>query len=319
MNNRVTECLNIRYPLIQAPLYFLTCAELVAAVSNSGGLGTLGPHAGQDSLPNSRYMALDRMRDEIRKVKELTDNPFAVTLINGPDMSFWRPTAEMIVEEGVEVVLINEVLDMEIYDFFKRNRIRILYRALTPSIENSKEAEKLGADIIVATGFDEGGTVPSRVIGTFSIVPMIVDSVEIPVIAAGGIGDVRGVRAAMALGAEGVFAGSLFLTALENPADDKVKRLIIECNAEDLLLFRTLPAYYRTLPTDLSPKLAELDAQDTDRETMFKAMNGYHSLWQAMRLGNFEQGVVSTGTGISVIKSVRPAAEIIFDLMQDFK
>ncbi|MCS2154363.1 nitronate monooxygenase [Scandinavium goeteborgense] len=170
----------------------------------------------------------------------------------------------------------------------------------------------------MATGFDEGGTVPIRVIGTFSIVPMIVDCVKIPVIAAGGIGDVRGVRAAMALGAEGVFAGSLFLTALENPADEKVKRLIVESSAEDLLLFRTLPAYYRTLPTDLSPKLAELEAQDTDRETMFKAMNGYHSLWQAMRLGNFDQGIVSTGTGISVIKSARPAAEIVSDLMQDF-
>lgn len=317
--NRVTELLHIRYPLIQAPLYFLTNAELVAAVSNAGGLGTLGPHAGQDSLPDSRYTALDRMRQEIRKVKKLTENPFAVTLINGPDMSFWRPTAEMFVEEGVEVVLINEVLDAEIYDFFRRNRIKTLYRALTPTVVNSKEAEKLGADVIIATGFDEGGTVPTRVIGTFSIVPMIADSVNIPVIAAGGIGDVRGVRAAMALGAEGVFAGSLFLTALENPADEKVKRLIVKSCAEDLLLFRTLPAYYRTLPTDLSPKLAELEAQDTDRETMFEAMNGYHSLWQAMRLGNFDRGIVSTGTGISVIKSIRPAAEIVADLMQDFQ
>jgi enoyl-[acyl-carrier protein] reductase II len=156
------------------------------------------------------------------------------------------------------------------------------------------------------------------VIGTFSIVPMIVDSVNVPVIAAGGIGDVRGVRAALALGAEGVFAGSLFLTAVENPAADKVKRLIVDSTAEDLLLFRTLPAYYRTLPTDLSPTLAELDVQGTDRETMFKAMNGYHSLWQAMRLGNLDQGVVSTGTGISVIKSIRPAADIVADLMQDF-
>ena len=318
MNNRVIKVLNIRYPLIQAPLYFLTNAELVAAVSNAGGLGTLGPHAGQKDLPGSRYVALDRMRQEIRQVKMLTNNPFAATLINGPDMSFWRPTAEMLIEEGVEVVLINEVLDPEIYDFFKSHSIKILYRALTPSIANSKEAEKLGADIIIATGFDEGGTVPSRVIGTFSIVPMIVDSVNVPVIAAGGISDVRSVRAALALGAEGVFAGSLFLTAVENPAADKVKRLIVDSTAEDLLLFRTLPAYYRTLPTDLSPTLAELDAQSTDRETMFKAMNGYHSLWQAMRLGNLDQGIVSTGTGISVIKSIRPAEEIVADLMQDF-
>lgn len=192
MNNRVTQILNIRYPLIQAPLYFLTNAELVAAVSNAGGLGTLGPHAGQDSLPGSRWVALERMREEIRKVKKLTTKPFAATLINGPDMRFWRPTAGMLAEEGVEVVLINEVLDAEIYDFFKSRGIKILYRALTPTIANSKEAEKLGADIIIATGFDEGGTVPSRVIGTFSIVPMIADSVKVPVIAAGGIGDVRG-------------------------------------------------------------------------------------------------------------------------------
>ena len=318
MNNRVTQILNIRYPLIQAPLYFLTNAELVAAVSNAGGLGTLGPHAGQDSLPGARCGARERMREELRNVKKLTTKPFAATLINGPDMRFWRPTAEMLAEEGVEVVLINEVLDAEIYDFFKSRGIKILYRALTPTIANSKEAEKLGADIIIATGFDEGGTVPSRVIGTFSIVPMIADSVKVPVIAAGGIGDVRGVRAALALGAEGVFAGSLFLTAEENPAADKVKRLIVDSTAEDLLLFRTLPAYYRTLPTDLSPTLAELDAQGADRETLFKAMNGYHSLWQAMRLGNFDQGVVSTGTGISVIKSIRPAADIVADLMQDF-
>ncbi|UCZ75900.1 nitronate monooxygenase [Dickeya zeae] len=318
MNNRVTKILNIRYPIIQAPLYFLTNAELVAAVSNAGGLGTLGPHAGQESLPGSRYVALDRMREEIRKVKKMTNNPFAATVINGPDMSFWRPTAEMLAEEGVEVVLINEVLNAEVFDFFKSHNIKILYRALTPTIANSKEAEMLGADMIIATGFDEGGTVPTRVIGTFSIVPMIVDSVKVPVIAAGGIGDIRGVRAALALGAEGVYAGSLFLTAVENPAADKVKRLIVNSTAEDLLLFRTMPAYYRTLPTDLSPTLAELDAQGTDRETMFNAMNGYHSLWQAMRLGHFDKGVVSTGTGISVINSIRPAGEIISDLMRDF-
>lgn len=318
MNNRVTKILNIRYPLIQAPLYFLTNAELVAAVSNAGGLGTLGPHAGQESLPGSRYVALDRMREEIRKVKKLTSKPFAATVLNGPDMGFWRPTAEMLVEEGVEVVLINELLEAEIFDFLKSHGIKILYRALTPTVANSKEAERLGADIIIATGFDEGGTVPTRVIRTFSIVPMIADSVKVPVIAAGGIGDIRGVRAALALGAEGVYAGSLFLTAVENPAAEKVKRLIVDSTAEDLLLFRTLPAYYRTLPTDLTPALAELDAQGTDRDAMFKAMNGYHSLWQAMRLGNFDQGIVSTGTGISVIKSIRPAAEIVSDLMQDF-
>ncbi len=261
MKNRVTEILNIRFPIIQAPMYFLTDATFVAAVSDAGGLGIIGPNAGQDTLPESRFDALERMREQIRKTKRLTDKPFGATLINGPDMSFWRPTAEMFIDEKVEVVLINELLDPEIFHLLKQHRIKIIYRALTPDVANSQQAEKLGADIIVATGFDEGGTVPARIIGTFSIVPMIADSVKIPVLAAGGIGDVRGVRAALALGAEGVWIGSLFLTAQENPADEKVKQLIVASSAEDLLLFRTLPAYYRTLPTPLSPRLAELDEQ----------------------------------------------------------
>lgn len=318
MTTRITEILNIKYPLIQAPMYFLTNAEFVAAVSNAGGLGIIGPHSGQETLPDSRFVALERMRQEIRKTKNLTDKPFGATLINGPDMSFWRPTAEMFVEEGIEVVLINVLLDKEIFEFFQTHNIKTIYRALTPTIENSREAERLGADIIIATGFDEGGTVPTSVIGTFSIVPMIADSVGIPVLATGGIGDVRGVRASIALGAEGVSIGSLFLTSNENPANEKVKQLIVNSTAEDLMLFRTLPAYYRTLPTDLSPKLAELEAQDTDRETMFDAMNGYKTLWQGMRLGNFNKGIVSTGTGISMIKSIRPVADIVEELMQDF-
>lgn len=224
----------------------------------------------------------------------------------------------MFAEEGIEIVLINDVLDTEIFDFFKTHNIKTLYRALTPTVDNSREAERLGADIIIATGFDEGGTVPSRIIGTFSIVPMIADSVAIPVLATGGIGDVRGVRASIALGAEGVSIGSLLLASCENPADEKVKQLIVNSSAEDLFLFRTLPAFYRTLPTEMGSKLAELEEQEADRETMFDAMNGHHTLWQGMRLGNFDKGIVSTGTGISMIKSVRPVAEIVEELMQDF-
>ncbi|MDO5639180.1 MAG: nitronate monooxygenase [Neisseria sp.] len=318
MSNRITELLNIRYPLFQAPMYFLTNAELVAAVSNAGGLGIIGPNAGQAEPAKNRWDALEKMRAEIRKTKSLTDKPFAATLINGADMSFWQPTAEMLAEEGVPAVLINEVLDPEIFDFFKSHHIKTLYRALTPTIANSQQAERLGADIIIATGFDEGGTVPTRVIGTFSIVPMIADAVGIPVVATGGVGDVRGVRAALALGAEGVSVGSLFITAAECPADDKVKQLIVNSTAEDLILFRTLPAYYRTLPTENGQKLAAMEEEGASREALFAAMNGYHSLWQAMRLGNLDKGVVSVGTGISMIKAVRPAAEIVADLMRDF-
>ncbi|WP_198344809.1 NAD(P)H-dependent flavin oxidoreductase [Neisseria chenwenguii] len=287
-------------------------------MSNSGGLDIIGPNAGQDAPPKNRQDSLDKMRAEIRKTKSLTDKPFGATLINGPDLSFWRPTVQMLAEEGVSAVLINEVLDPEIFDFFKQHGIKTMYRALTPTVANSQEAERLGADMIIATSFDEGGTVPSRVIGTFTIVPMIADSVNIPVVATGGISDVRGVRASFALGAEGVYVGSGFIVADECPADEKVKQLIVNSTAEDLILFLTLPAYYRTLPTENGKKLAELEAQSASREEMFEAMDSYHSLWQGMRLGNSDKGVVSVGTGVSMIKAVRPASEIVADLMQDF-
>lgn len=318
LHSRIPKILGIKYPLIQAPMYYLTNAELVSAVSNAGGLGILGPHAGHDTPPTGRYDALERMKNEIRKTKSLTDKPFGVTLINGPDMSFWRPTAKMLAEESVGAVLINDVLDPEIFDFFKQTNIKILYRALTPTISNSQEAERLGADIIIATGFDEGGTVPSRVIGTFTIVPMIADSVAIPVVATGGITDIRGVHASFALGAEGVYIGTGFIVAQECPAHNDVKKLIVNSTAEDLILFRTLPAYYRTLPTENGKKLAELEAQGASRETMFEAMDGYHSLWQGMRLGNSDKGVVSVGTGVSMVHAVRPASEIVTDLMKYF-
>lgn len=144
---------------------------------------------------------------------------------------------------------------------------------------------------------------------------MISDSVNIPVLAADGINDVRSVRAALALGAEGVYCGSVFLTAQENPADEKVKQLIVDSTGEDLVMFRTLPAYYRSLPTGLTPKLLELDEQGTSRETLFAAMNSYRSMLEGMRLGNFDQGIVSTNTGIASIQSVRSTAEIMADLI----
>ena len=130
----------------------------------------------------------------------------------------------------------------------KSHQIKIIYRPLTPTIENAKEAESFGADIYVATGFDEGGTVPERVIGTFSIVPMIADAIDIPVVAAGGIGDYRTVNAAFALGAEGVFAGSLFIATTENPAAENVKQKL---SIQMLQIYYYLELYQHT--TDRYP------------------------------------------------------------------
>lgn len=318
MNNRICEILNIEKPIVQGPMSWITNAEFVAAVSNAGGLGFLGPNAGQVDTTRSPEISTERMRTEIQKIKSLTNKPFGIPVLINSDLAYTWPLMETIIEEKVPVVLVNGVLDERIFKPLKENNIKIVYRPLTPTIEDAKAAEKFGADVYVATGFDEGGTVPEQVIGTFSIVPMIADAIAIPVLAAGGIGDVRGVRAAFALGAEGVFAGRVFIPTKENPAAENVKQMIVDATAEDLLMFRTLPAYYRSLPTKLANKLVEMDKQGASREETAKTMVGSIGMRIGMLEGNTDDGYISVGTGITLIKEIRTVKEVVDTLMQDF-
>jgi len=319
--NRITEILGIKYPIIQGAMSWVTNAEFVAAVSNAGGLGMLGPHAGQKTNPKSLDEITDRLRGEIRKVKQLTSKPFAVPVMLSNDLTTVDVIADLLIEEGVKVVLINGI---EGYEFeplirkFKSHHIKIIYRALNPSIENAKYAEKIGADILVATGFDEGGTVPDKIIGTFSIIPMISDAVNIPVMAAGGIADVRAVRASFALGAEGVFAGTVFIATEENPAAENVKQLIVDHTASDLLIFRTNPAYYRSIPTPYSRELLEMDERGDSRDEIANKMYGEQGLKVGMLDGDINKGYITVGNGISYIKNIRPVKEVVEELMYDF-
>lgn len=202
------------------------------------------------------------------------------------------------------------------------NYIKIVVRSWQPSIADAQKVQEQGADIYVATGFDEGGTLPGAVIGTFSIIPMIADAVDIPVACAGGVGDIRTVRAAFALGAEAVFVGSRFIPTVENPTAQNAKELIVNSTAEDLALFRVAPAYYRSLPTQLRDKLVENDFTKNLQDT-FEAngalMGGTSGMRLGMLEGNLEKGYSSVGTGISSIHSIQTVQEVVDELMADFK
>jgi len=316
--NRITEILGIKYPIIQGAMSWVTNAEFVAAVSNAGGLGMLGPHAGQKTNPKSFEEITDRLRKEIWKVKELTDQPFAVPVVLSNDLSDIDKIADLLIEEEVKVVLVNGI---ENFDFeplvkrFKGNNIKTIYRALNPSVEDALYAERIGVDILVATGFDEGGTVPDKIIGTFSIVPMISDAVSIPVMAAGGIADIR---AALALGAEGIFAGTVFIATEESPAAENVKKMIVDHTASDLLIFRTNPAYYRSIPTPYSQELLAMDQQGKSRDEIANKMYSEQGLKVGMLDGDIHKGYITVGNGISYIKNIRPVKEVIDELMYDF-
>ena len=197
----------------------------------------------------------------------------------------------------------------------KQAGIKILYRDLNPTPENTRLAEQAGADIIVVTGFDEGGTLPGTALGTFSIVPLIADSTALPVMAAGGISDRRTAKAALALGAEGLFAGSLFLSTQESRMHADVKQQLVQANGLDLLLFRTLPDYYRSLPGKFAQNLVNMDKNGASNEELGKAMGGLRGLRIGMLEGNSDEGYISLGTGIGAIHAVQTVAQVVDELM----
>lgn len=321
-NNRICQILGIEKPVIQGPLSWLTDARLVAAVSNAGGLGVLGPNAGltAETAVSTPQETAAKMREEIRKTKALTEKPFGVNLIPTPENDVWTPPIlKVIKEEGVKVVVYTGygegAVIPSLFDELKEAGIKIIFRDLNPTPENTRIAEAAGADIIVATGFDEGGTLPSKAMGTFSIVPLIADAVQnIPVLAAGGITDQRTARAAHALGAEGVFAGSVFISTIESRVPQSVKDKIITANGLDMLLFRTLPDYYRSLPGKLAEKLVEMDKAGASNEELGKTMGGLRGLRIGMLEGNTDEGYISLGTGIGSIQSVKSVAEVVNEL-----
>lgn len=318
MQNRVTSILNIEKPLLQGAMNSLTNPEFISAVSEAGGLGILGPNSGEARNTQSAIETTERIRKEIKKIKALTDKPFASTIMVNENLTFTDYIIDMLIEEQIHAVLINGLLDENIFNKLIANDIKIIFRPNTPTTENAIAAEKLGADVFVATGFDEGGSVPENIIGTFSIVPMIVDVINIPVIAAGGVSDVRGVRAAFSLGAEGVYVVSALIPTVENPAAENVKQYIVDSEAEDLILFRNLPAYYRSLPGKLARELKEMDENGATNEALAKHMGAGKNMRLGMVEGDTENGYVSVGTGISSIKSIRSVKEVIDDMMQDF-
>ncbi|AKG36455.1 NAD(P)H-dependent flavin oxidoreductase [Paenibacillus durus] len=317
-NNRITSILGIKYPIVQAAMSWITDAKMVAAVSNAGGMGVLGPHGGYNVAPSGGPTEVgERLRNEIRKIKELTDKPFAVNLYMPKEDSniYSKTTFEVALEEDVKYfVAVGEVNKTMIEEIKNHNGI-LLFRELTPTVEGAKMAEGYGADIIIATGYDEGGWIPQNRIGTFSIVPTIVDAVNIPVLATGGINDIRGVRAAFALGAEGVYVGTRFIVSEECPAADATKQDIIHSKAADLLLVSSLQ---RSTPHKLARELEAMYRNGEPSHKIEKKIGEQGGLLPGMLLGKLDEGIISVNTAIDLITEVKSCKEIIHELMADF-
>lgn len=336
MSNHLCEILKIDKPIVQAAMHTLNNAKLASAVSNAGGLGLLGPNAGWNptvdtSTGASKSMTADsrlnkkagyeQLKKVIEETKQLTAKPFGVELFSMADRPEDDPDvfaqAKLLVNEKVPIVLMYNHITTAWTDFFHNHNMKVIYRDNTPTPENTEKAVKNKVDVIIATGFDEGGSLPVQTVGTFDVVPLVVDHAgQVPVLAAGGISDARGVKAAFALGASGVYIGTEFLTAKESPMAELLKKLVVESDAYDLVMYRAKPKFLRSIKGSLPNKLAKMDKEGKSSQEIFEAMHEYQGLIDAMLTGDLSKGWATFGNGISFIHKVQSAAEIVNDLYQ---
>lgn len=315
VRNRVADILGIDLPIVQAPMNYIAGHALAAAVSAAGGMGVLGPNAGK--VQGEEISMRERTLREFSRIREVTDKPVGINVVvpdgdNKTALMYARNTVEAAAEGGATAAFCVGGLQPSIFELIKSKGMKLIVRPLTPTVKNAREAQAMGADIFVATGYDAGGFLPSHHTGTFSIVPTIVDAVTIPVLAAGGINDLRGVRAAFALGAEGVYVGTRFIATNECAANDHAKELICKLSGSNLLY---VDETQRSLPTEFA---AEAYVKHRLAPTVPTTVDLVGALRTGMYDGEPDKGIVTVNTGIDVIRSVVPAAQVVSELMADF-
>ena len=313
--SRLTQILGTQHPLIQAPMSWVTNARLVAAVSNAGGLGVLGPHAGHSTAPSNTEETVERMRAEIRKTRSLTDKPFGLNVILAGSEAldaFNTAWITMAIEEGVKHFVSVGNATERAFHFMKQAGATLVHRPLTPTVANMRQAEALGADVLVATGHDEGGHIPAQAWGTFTVVPTMVDAVRVPVMATGGINDRRGVNAAFALGAEGVYIGTRFIVTQESPAAQSVKDRIVSSGYDDMAFVSPIQRSIRTRTADRLAALFQDRHNAIDLDNEISKLGG---LRPGMLLGQMDEGIISVNTGIDIIQSIPSVQELVDSLL----
>lgn len=304
MKTRVTELLQIQYPVVQGGLAYLAYAELAAAVSNAGGLGQVTAM----SLPSP-----EALREEIRKTKALTDKPFGVNFAIGQHGRPYEHMLEAALEEGVRVISITGGNPEPLIR--RTDGLDVKKLVLVASVRQAQKAESIGADAVMAVGQEGGGHLGRDDIGTFVLIPRVVDSVRIPVLASGGIGDGRGILAALALGAEGVEMGTRFIATKECVhAHPAYKNALIRSTEHDTqVIKRTLGTPARVVRTPGSDLILEMEKSSSDYEHLKPYISGERNRL-FIHEGNEQEGFGWAGQVIGLIGDV-PSVQELFDRM----
>jgi enoyl-[acyl-carrier protein] reductase II len=295
---------------------WITGAGLAASVSNAGGLGTLGPNAGADTVTTDVAETGERLRRQIRKVKSLTSRPFAVNFPIGVEgieqaeggRKYSQRCIEVALEEGIPIA-ITSVGSPSVYtQVLKDAGIKVLHAVST--VSQAKKAEETGVDAVICEGYEGGGHKALTELTTMALIPMTADAVKIPVIAGGGIVDARGVVAALALGADGVYMGTRFIATRECDAHPRVKQAVLEAYDACTVSVKKWIMFGRDLKNAFTQKyLGMVEAGAPDEEVL--RFLGNHTTHQAMVQGDIDEGEVPCGQDAGIINDLLSAAEVI--------
>jgi len=298
---RITKLLNIQYPIIQGGLAYLAYADLAAAVSNAGGLGQITAM----SLPSP-----EALRAEIEKVRTLTDRPFGVNFAIGQHGKGYEPMVEVAKEMGVPVVTMTGGNPAPIFDILQDSDCKKL--VLVAARRQAQKAEELGADAVMVVGQEGGGHLGRDDVGTMVLVPQVVDSVSIPVVASGGIGDGRGWMAAHALGAEGIEMGTRFIATKECVHASEVYKEALLAGTENdtTVIKRSLGAPARALRNDFTEKILEIEGETPTYEALKDYISGKANK-RYIYDGDASQGYGWAGQVTGMISDVPTVAELI--------
>lgn len=300
---KITAMLGIKYPIVVGTMMHLARAEMVAAACNAGALGVLA---------SAIFPSKEEFRREIKKLKDMTDQPFAVNLNLFPAM---RPIdnweyLEVIFEEGVKIV---ETSGHKAPDEFAKDLrdhgIILIHKCV--GVRYALKAQSVGANIVTVVGYENGGATGMLDITTLCLVPRVVDSVQIPVIGGGGVSDGRGFLALLALGAQGVIIGTAALVAEECPLHPNLKQALINASELDtMIIMRSIQNAHRVWINETAKKVAELEKKQASLEEIVKAAGGDKAK-KMFQEGDLQAGVISCGQGIGLVKKIRPMKEII--------
>ena len=298
MKTRVTELLGIEYPIIQGGMAWVAEHNLAAAVSEAGGFGLIGGANAPGEV----------VREEIRKAKELTDKPFGVNvMLMSPHAD---DVAKVVVEEGMKVVTTGAGNPAKYMEMWKNAGIKVI--PVVASVGLARMMEKAGADAVVAEGTESGGHIGEET--TMTLVPQVVDAVSIPVIAAGGIGDGRGIAAAFMLGAEAVQIGTRFVVAKESIVHENYKQRIIKAkDIDSTVTGRSHGHPVRCLRNQMTREYIKLEAEGKSFEELEYLTLG--TLRRAVMEGDVTNGTVMAGQIAGMIKKEQTCKEIIEEMM----